>query len=214
MKTGTDGVLLGAWAEGGRRILDIGTGTGLIALMMAQRFPLARVTGIDIETEACLDAEENAAASPFSPRIQILHRSLQDFDPEYDRFDCIVSNPPFFHNSMKNPDNKRCLARQADALDFASLMKGVERLLDDDGTASFIIPTDSFNDFYAEVCFSGLFLLRRCDVRTLPGKLPKRTLLTVGRNQFRPLETAVECLTDPYGNKSDWYRKITDGFYL
>lgn len=99
MKVGTDGVLLGAWASGGTRILDIGCGTGLIALMMAQRFPAAQVVGIDIDEEACGQARENVAASSFSDRIDVAHCRLQDYSGE--EFDAIVSNPPFFLNSLK-----------------------------------------------------------------------------------------------------------------
>ena len=112
MKVGTDGVLLGAWAEGGRRILDIGTGTGVIALMMAQRFADATVTAIDIDDEACAQARENASASPFANRVSVVHSSVQSFAADFlekcsqndslKLFDSIVSNPPFFEQSLKN----------------------------------------------------------------------------------------------------------------
>ena len=95
MKVGTDGVLLGAWARGGNRVLDIGTGTGVIALMLAQRFPKAKITAIDIAEEACRQAKENVSASPFAHQVQVEHTSLQEFESA-ERFDCIVSNPPFF----------------------------------------------------------------------------------------------------------------------
>ena len=124
MKVGTDGVLLGAWAEGGCTILDIGTGTGLVALMMAQRFEDAQVVGIDIDPDASEQARENVAASPFASRISILHTSLQAFSTER-KFDAIVSNPPYFEHSLKNPDAARAAARHADSLPFADLFSGV-----------------------------------------------------------------------------------------
>lgn len=117
MKVGTDGVLLGAWAQGGTRILDIGTGTALIALMLAQRFPDAHVTGIDIDDEACQQARENVANTPFADRVEVVHEALQAFIPqEGGVYDSIVSNPPYFHNSLKNPDERRAQARHTDAL--------------------------------------------------------------------------------------------------
>lgn len=100
MKVGTDGVLLGAWAPGGKRILDVGSGTGLISLMMAQRFPEAQVLGIDMDGEACEEAAENVAASPFADRVEIECCRLQDYHSA-ESFDAIVSNPPFFLNSLK-----------------------------------------------------------------------------------------------------------------
>ena len=106
MKVGTDGVLLGAWAPGGKRILDVGSGTGLISLMMAQRFPEAQVLGIDMDGEACEEAAENVAACPFADRVEIECCRLQDYHSA-ESFDAIVSNPPFFLNSLKNPDSKR-----------------------------------------------------------------------------------------------------------
>ena len=102
MKVGTDGTLLGAWAHGGDTILDIGTGTGLIALMMAQRFPSASVTGIDIDEAACMQARENVEDSPFS--VSILHRNVLDMKGI---FDAVVSNPPYFNHSLESPDNQR-----------------------------------------------------------------------------------------------------------
>ena len=131
MKVGTDGVLLGAWALGGKRILDIGSGTGLISLMMAQRYPEAQVVGIDLDAEACAEARENVAASPFADRVNIVDCRLQDYE-SLEKFDAIVSNPPFFLNSLKNPDSKRSMARHADSLPFRELFRGVKLLLSDD----------------------------------------------------------------------------------
>ena len=126
MKVGTDGVLLGAWATGGRRILDVGTGSGLIALMMAQRFADAGVTAIDIEPGACIQARENVAASPFADRIKVVEASLQDFrEGEYD---AIVCNPPFYSDTLKSKTAERTMARSAETLPFADLFRHVARL--------------------------------------------------------------------------------------
>ena len=139
MKVGTDGVLLGAWADGGRRILDIGTGTGIIALMMAQRFPDAAIDAIEIDHDACRQAAGNIAATPFADRIRIHECPIQHFQPTM-RYDVIVSNPPYFINSMKNPDKKRATARHTDTLSPRDLFMAAEKMLDENGIFSIIIP--------------------------------------------------------------------------
>ena len=217
MKVGTDGVLLGAWAPGGRSILDIGTGTGLIALMMAQRFPEAHVTGIDIDGDAALQARENAAVSPFAPRIEVAHSSLAGFvaaaSPPLS-FDSIVCNPPFFLHSLKNPDARRSVARHADSLPFADLFRGVAALLAPSGVFSAIVPAEVFEAFTAEASIAGLFVSRLTRVRTTPRKPPKRSLVAFSR--LRPDTLAEEecVMSRADGSRSEWYRGLTAGFYL
>lgn len=219
MKVGTDGVLLGAWASGGKRVLDIGAGTGLISLMMAQRFADAEVVGIDIDMDACQQACENVAASPFSKRVKIVNCKLQDFGKELDfdddkKFDAIVSNPPFFVNSQKNPDAKRSLARHTDSLSFHDLFLGVKRLLSDDGVFSAVIPSDILETFSAEAYMLGFYLIRRCDVKTVERKAPKRSLVAFARHRNGCMEQKVECMMGSDGNRSPWYIKLTEDFYL
>ena len=112
MKVGTDGVLLGAWAPGGKRILDVGSGTGLISLMMAQRFPEAQVLGIDMDGEACEEAAENVAASPFAGSVHVSHCPLQDFLSSQP-YDAIVSNPPFHQGIHTHYDASEGLCKNA-----------------------------------------------------------------------------------------------------
>ena len=223
MKVGTDGVLLGAWAEGGSRILDIGAGTGLISLMMAQRFPEARVLGIDIDTDACQQARENVDASPFADRVVMECCALQEMGvrseelgvlPSGMLFDAIVSNPPFFVNSMKNPDSKRTLARHTDSLPFPVLMKGVKRWLSDDGVFSAIVPAEVVEQFVSEAYCSGLLLTRKCGVKTVERKQPKRFLLAFRKRRVAALEEEIKTMTDSQGNRSSWYAKITEEFYI
>ena len=129
MKVGTDGVLLGAWTPlrpTDRRLLDIGTGTGLIALMLAQRAPEAEVTGIDIDDVS--QARENAAASPWGGRLHFVQTPVQTFAPA-GRFDRIVSNPPFFDATLPSPDAGRTTARHTVTLTFSELCDAVLRLL-------------------------------------------------------------------------------------
>ena len=213
MKVGTDGVLLGAWAQGGRRILDIGSGTGLISLMMAQRFPEAEVVGIDMDADACGQARENVMASPFRDRVEIVCCRLQDFGGT-GVFDAIVSNPPFFVDSLKNPDSKRTMARHTDSLPFRDLFAGVKRLLSDEGVFSAIVPVEVVEQFVAESCMLGFYLIRKCGVKTVERKQPKRFMLSFAKHRISPYEEHVETMMDSQGNRSEWYRKITEEFYL
>ena len=213
MKVGTDGVLLGAWAQGGCRILDIGSGTGLISLMMAQRFPEAEVVGIDMDADACGQARENVMASPFRDRVEIVCCRLQDFGGA-GVFDAIVSNPPFFVDSLKNPDSKRTMARHTDSLPFRDLFAGVKRLLSDDGIFSAIVPVEVVEQFVAESCILGFYLIRKCGVKTVERKQPKRFMLSFAKHRISPYEEHVETMMDSQGNRSEWYRKITEEFYL
>ena len=230
MKVGTDGVLLGAWAEGGQRILDIGSGTGLISLMMAQRFPEAQVWGIDIDPDACMQARENVAASPFADRVGIACCALQNLSEEHlvrgseelmemkegerNLFDAIVSNPPFFVNGLKNPDSKRAMARHSDSLPFSVLMRGVKRWLSDEGVFSAIVPADVLESFVSEAYCSGLSLVRQCGVKTVERKQPKRYLVAFSKRRTGMLDKCTEIMTDSEGNRSEWYAKITEEFYL
>ena len=213
MKVGTDGVLLGAWAPGGKRILDVGSGTGLISLMMAQRFPEAQVLGIDMDGEACEEAAENVAASPFAGSVHVSHCPLQDFLSSQP-YDAIVSNPPFFVDSLKNPDVKRSLARHTDTLSFADLFAGARRLLTEHGFLSIVVPTEVFGRVEEEAYYKGFTLVRKCMVKTVERKAPKRLLLTFSRSRMGNFEESTEVLQLPDGSRSEWYSRLTEEFYI
>lgn len=212
MKVGTDGVLLGAWAEGGGRILDVGCGTGLIALMMAQRFPDATVDGIDIDEVACEEADENVQASPFAGRVRILHAKLQDYQAL--PYDAIVSNPPYFVDSLKNPDERRTLARHSDSLPFADLFAGAKRMLAVGGVFSVIVPTEVEEKVVAEGYVVGFRLVRSCMVKTVERKKPKRCLLAFCLGGTRALMSEEGVLNVAGGQRSEWYNNLTEDFYL
>lgn len=189
MKVGTDGVLLGAWVSvrpSDRRILDIGTGTGLIALMMAQRVPGARITGVDVEDIS--QARENADASPWGGRVAFVQCPVQEFAPQ-ERFDLVVSNPPFFVGSLTCPDAGRTTARHAVRLPFGDLRDAVVRLLSDEGRFAVVLPADEAARFIG-ICRDVLLPVRRTDVRTTPRRAAKRVLLefvrTPSGDVFRP----------------------------
>lgn len=204
MKVGTDGVLLGAWAHGGMHVLDAGTGTGIIALMMAQRFPEALVTAIDVDEGAVRQAQENVLQSPFSERIEVLGESLQQHEG---RYDSIISNPPFFMDSLKAPDAQRTMARHTTTLTYQELMQAAWRLLTDEGELSVVVPFDYRQRMEDEAIFVGFFPSRICAVKTTEKKAPKRYLLAFKKH---PCPCEKEELTIG----SEAYRQLTQDFYL
>ncbi len=218
MKVGTDGVLLGAWAEGGTKILDIGTGTGLLALMMAQRFPQSRITAIDIDHDACQQAMQNIQNSPFKNQIEVFEKSIQIYTKEVSSqnkgFDSIVCNPPYFVNSLKAPDVQRSVARHTDTLPHRQLLQCVTSLLSEDGAFTCILPTEIADEFLGEAAIIGLSTTRRTDIKTTPTKQPKRTLLELkhGFPGKTIKETAV--LQTAEGKRTAWYQQLTSDFYL
>ena len=219
MKVGTDGTLLGAWARGGQSVLDIGTGTGLIALMMAQRFPEAQVTGIDIDHEAVGQARENVAASPFR-NIDIieadattLHLQPSTLHLPPSTFDAIVSNPPYFVDALESPDSQRTLARHAASLSYRDLMTAVKRLLSDDGEFSVVIPFDCKALMESEAVLAGLFKVRECAVKTTPRKQPRRYLMAFRRHPSE-LELTEGIIETAPNERSPWYQELTKDFYL
>ncbi|MGN0221306.1 MAG: tRNA1(Val) (adenine(37)-N6)-methyltransferase [Prevotella sp.] len=215
MKVGTDGTLLGAWAKSNtdspQRILDIGTGTGLIALMMAQRFPESHVTAIDIDSDACMQASQNVMLSPYSQRIQVLNSSLQQYASEtVGTFDVIVCNPPFFSNSLPCPDTRKTIARHTITLTFRELCIHAEHLLREDGAFSVIVPIERKNDIIHEAALARMFLQSACSIKTSPRKQPKRVLLSFCKHK-EYVEDNIEC-TITIGDAH--YNQLTSPFYL
>lgn len=177
MKVGTDGCLLGSWADVShcRRILDIGTGSGLIAIMCAQRSN-AYITGLEIDCEAAAQAADNAACSPWRERIEIINCDALSYSST-ETFDAIVSNPPFFSSSLKCPDKARTHARHDDTLSCQSLIAKASELLSKGGTLSVVIPNDVLDVWCDEALFKGLSARRITRVHTLPHKAAKRALI-------------------------------------
>lgn len=216
MKVGTDGTLLGAWAQGGQRILDIGTGTGLIALMMAQRFPQAEITAIDIDKNAVMQARDNVAASPFSARISVVEGDIKAVDAaifERASFDAIVCNPPYFNDSLTCPDDQRTTARHTTTLSYRELMTAAAELLTDDGELSVVIPFDCQPRLESEAALAGLSKSRECSVRTTPRKAPRRYLLAFRKHPVEQ-ETMEGIVETAPGARSAWYQELTNKFYL
>lgn len=215
MKVGTDGVLLGAWAdvEGAKHILDMGTGSGLIALMVAQRNHKAQIEAIDIDEGAVLQARKNIDASPWRERIEVALSDANSYTSSQ-RFDHIVSNPPFFTTTLLSPDERRAMARHCSTLSYDDIITTAERLLVPEGRLSLILPTSEAAQF-RRVAFERLWLRRETTVLTRKGDAPKRTMMEfVLCNE--PLMPCVDTLEiyDDGGVYSDKYRQLTAEYYL
>ena len=218
MKVGTDGVLLGSWAGQLSTInyqlstvLDIGTGSGLIALMLAQRFPEARIMGIDIDLASVEQARENVAASPFENRIGIRHASLVDFCEG--TYQLIVSNPPFYEEDTQSKTAQMHRAKHTSSLTFGQLIEGVDRLLDKDGMFEVIVPYSAAERFIGEAAMRGLYLIRRCNVKGSPTRPFKRAMMTFGRTP-RKTEHTLLIIRTPQNTYSEEYKRLTQAFYL
>lgn len=230
MKVGTDGVLLGAWADvsQARHVLDIGCGSGLISLMTAQRQPVARITAIELDASAVLDARENVAHSPFSDRIEVVEADVVQWaaDPAWrGTFDCIISNPPYYEEDLLPPSQLRAQARHTagGGLTFAALLRSVSLLLHDDqeqnsqtlrpSTFSVILPSQAQSRFCALAAIHGLHLTRRTDIVTRLNKPSKRVLLEFSLTA-RPLTQSVLTLLGDGNSRSAEYQALCKDFYL
>jgi tRNA1Val (adenine37-N6)-methyltransferase len=217
MKVGTDGVLLGAWADVGacRRALDVGAGTGLIVLMMAQRSEALQVDGVEIDPDACRQAAANAAASPFAARVRLYHDSFSRFaHAATQRYDLIVSNPPYFVRSLKCPDEKRRLARHDDELSLAGLLADSLPLLTPGGRIALILPFQQEKELCARAEACGLHCIRRTEVSSVEGAAPKRLLVELAREARFAVETGRLILTDAQRQRTTAYRELMREFYL
>ena len=216
MKVGTDGTLLGAWANAPVepcRILDIGTGTGLVALMMAQRYPQSQVIGIDIDRDAAIQAQENVDASPFSDRVKIINADAVKIEDK-EGFDSIVCNPPYFVDSLTCPQDQRTLARHTITLTYEQLMQTAYKLLKNDGMFSIVVPTENNDAIESAAALAGFMISRICMIKTTPNKLPKRQLIEFRKNRIDRIDFCEEILEIFPNQRSDWYYELTRDFYI
>ena len=225
MKVGTDGVLLGAWCGLPRvngecvRVLDIGTGSGLIALMLAQRLEnetqCFAIRGIDIEPSAVEQSRINFEASPWASHLSAYNCSLQELVDD-GGYDLIVSNPPYFQNSLKNPDKGRATARHTDSLSYAALLAHAKRLLKNDGTLSLILPAAAESEILELAKINQLDPTHITYVHSKEGKPTKRILVSMKADSITDQELInnhlyIESATSP---RSEEYKDLTKDFYL
>lgn len=216
MKVGTDGVLLGSWADVSNRkkILDIGAGSGLIALMLAQRSSTeAIVDGVEINGQAFEQACENVASSPWPQKIRLVHSSIQNFETG-SNYDLVVCNPPYFIRSLKPIDQGRAQSRHATDLTYADLISSAKRLINPSGILSIVLPIREATEFSKEAGRRGFFAHRKWSVRTKSGKQIDRMLMEFSLGM--PGLSEVEELTIQ-NEKGEWtksYLDLVSPFYL
>jgi tRNA1Val (adenine37-N6)-methyltransferase len=221
MKVGTDGVLLGAWTEPGaaKRILDVGCGTGLLSLMLAQR-SMAIITGIDIDADSVQQAMENGMQSPWKERLHFQHASFQKFYEENqkncpdDTFDLIISNPPFHPEDIKPADNSRRLARHSDELKPEEILELGKSLLSPVGLIAMIIPDKIAPEFLIFANHLSLYPVRILNVRPTPSKAIHRVLVEFSRIQSRFESGELIIEINGRHEYSREYRDLTRAFYL
>lgn len=216
MKVGTDSDLLGALCAEGNRVLDVGTGTGVLALMMAQRCPTATVTAVEIDENAVLDADRNFRESSFANRITLVHSSFQDYLKEHTQpaFDCVVCNPPYFDKSLECPDQGRTRARHSSSLPFYVLIKGVYDLLEAGGCFTVCLPPEVLQDFTQECKVRGFNVQQVYKIKTVPRRAPKRYIVVYRKGDVCAPREQECCMRNADGTRSDWYLNLMKDYLL
>ena len=217
MKVNTDGVLLGAWAQMGteRSVLDIGTGTGVIALMAAQRCPTAQVTALEIDADACIDARANVANSQYKDRVAVVCSSVQSYAADrLQTFDHIITNPPYFVDGTTSMRKGRSTARHAAQLPFQDLIDSVHTLLAPEGQFSLILPYEEGTHFQLLAEESGMHICRKTEVYKAVGKLGRLLMTFALTAPDRAVATDTLLIREADGAYSSAYRAVTRDFYL
>ncbi len=215
MKVGTDAVLLGAWADVSNciHILEVGAGTGIISLMLAQRTPVVtRIEAIEIEEQDAEQAKENVARSPWPEKIKIHHQSFQNF-VSTDKFDLVISNPPYFINSQLPPSSKRSAARHTHSLSYEELIRGATELLQPSGKLAVVLPFEEGKHFQTVALEYNLHVARQLAFYSRKGKPQERWLFEFA---FIKKEWKTETLV-LHANGEEWsddYKRLTKDFYL
>ncbi len=214
MKVGTDGVLLGAWADHPKPeyILDIGTGTGLIALMMGQKFNKASIHAIEIDEGAYLTAVHNINHSPWKNRIKVYHQKMEDFRP-WVKYDLIVCNPPFFNENAKAKSLPRQWARHNIKMKLEDLFLFIQQFLTDSGKASLIYPKNKENIFFEQAKEKKLFPKEIVNIKGTKSAETKRILVSLIKQPVKPIVKEL-IIEKSRHNYTDEYKKIVKDFYL
>lgn len=218
MKVGTDGVLLGAWARvpvaaADSPVLDVGCGTGVIGLMIAQRYSDVMVNCIDISTEAVEECSGNISRSPFASRVEAGRHDFLDYHDNR-KYGLIVSNPPFFTERLHSPDALRASARHDDSMPLPSLLRCAVSLLSPDGCLALVLPAARDNEVLLEASLAGLYPVRQCKVYTRRGKVSRRTLWEFSLMHSGACEPSELFIQDGDGNFTEQYKALLRDFYL
>jgi len=213
MKVSTDGILLGAWANltDANTLLDIGTGTGLLALMCKQRRPTLSITAVEIDKNAYNQALQNVANSPW-PNITIQHKTIQSFNSDAP-FDVIISNPPYFNHSLKGNNAARNTARHTDGLSFEELINAFRQLSHSQSRFCLILPSTEAEVFIELAVKHGLYLNAHCQVQATPSKPISRSLMTFSYLQSQT-DNSTLCIRELNNNYTTDYVALCKAFYL
>lgn len=212
MKVNTDGCLLGAWCNPlGTHLLDVGTGSGVIALMLAQRNSHANIGAIDIDAFSCLDAKYNFSVSPWQNRLQLYHTDFLQFDSS-NKFDLIVSNPPFFKNGMKSIHHSRNISRHNDKLSPIDFLRHASQLMKIDGRMALIIPYSEFASWQKHAFDFDLNIGRICYLRPSPNKPIHRVMVEFGKQiEFQEQQMCIRNEQETYTQE---FTQLLSAFYL
>lgn len=213
MPVSTDGVLLGAWVDinQGESILDIGTGTGLLALMCAQRFSQAIISAVEIDSDAFQAAKNNFSRSTWCSRLSLYQQDILLWSSKR-TFDCIVCNPPYFNSGEQSKSQQRAKARHTDTLTHQQLLIRCKDLLSNNGTASFILPTEEAENMIAMAISGGWQIKRVCRVQTSPNKPVTRLLFELSKQKCQRIDS--ELIIQNSGDYSSDFIALTKEFYL
>jgi len=218
MKVGTDGVLLGAWASvpgPQSRVLDVGCGTGLIALMLAQRTEYVAVDALEIDPSSARQALDNFQNSPWKERVQCIQSSFQDYSSQCkSRYDLIICNPPFFSGSSKTPSKELNLARHDDSLSLADIFRGSVSLMKKTCIISLILPIEKEAQAMDLITEHKLYCNRLTRVIPAPGKFTKRVLLECSYIPGKAIEDVLTIETKMRHTYSDKFKNLVNEFYL
>lgn len=215
MKVGTDSVILGAWtpAYEPQRILDIGAGTGILSLMMAQRFPTASIHSIEIDPETAEECKQNITLSPWKERISVFQMDIRNFSAS-NSYDLILSNPPFFSEDTHSPNQKRSLARASHSLPFAQLLNCVNKFLSPQGNFSVVIPYKEETSFLQEATYYSLYPLQKLYLKGTPSSPIKRSFLLLSHQQVTQILIKLLIVEKERHQYTEEYQELTKNFYL
>jgi tRNA1Val (adenine37-N6)-methyltransferase len=217
MKVCTDACLFGAWVADfirdihAQSILDIGAGTGLLSLMLAQQSG-ARIDAVEVDQEAYEQTGENFLASPWSDRLQVHHESVQNFKPSY-KYDLIISNPPFYENDLRSPDKQRNTAMHGSQLSFSELLEDTKRLLKEDGNAAFLIPAERHETFELLLQQDDFMIIKKAFVQQTENHRPFRAMYMVNfSGNDKSIESAITIKEN--GIYTDEFNRLLKSYYL
>ena len=215
MKIGVDAVLIGAWAgEKASRILDVGTGSGVISLLLAQRFPKANIEGIDIDVLSIEEAQENFNHSPWHDRLEARLRIYpEDMLEEKEKYDLIVSNPPYFSSGIERPETRREIARHQGTLSIFSLIENSHQLLTENGVVSAIFPAEFEDKAVKTANDNELYVRRRCLIRDNSSRPVKRIMMEFSKKNEGSGEIEHLTLFED-GEPTQSYKELCREFYL